>query len=105
MHNHMRTTVSRFTLSTLVEEDIADIDTIFGMLDARGLYGLTQGNINDLVGFSENKGHSASMARSLLMLHDYRFETQYVLPDPDPEPFIWLPEAQALASGRLIVTP
>ncbi|HLF64001.1 MAG TPA: hypothetical protein VI603_09615 [Saprospiraceae bacterium] len=81
---------SRFDLTAEVE-DIVNIDSIFGTLDARGLDGLTQGDIDDLIEFSENEGHSASMARSLLMLNGYRFETHYVLPDPDPEPFIWLP--------------
>ncbi|HLF63999.1 MAG TPA: hypothetical protein VI603_09605 [Saprospiraceae bacterium] len=96
---------ARFSLTTAVEDDIADIDTIFGMLDARGLQGLTQGDIDDLVGFSENEGHSASMARSLLMLNGYRFETQYVLPDPDPEPFIWLSENSVPSFETVTVYP
>ena len=66
---------SRFDLTAEVE-DIVNIDSIFGTLDARGLDGLTQGDIDDLIEFSENKGHSSSMARSILMHIGYRFETK-----------------------------
>ncbi|HLF65328.1 MAG TPA: T9SS type A sorting domain-containing protein [Saprospiraceae bacterium] len=96
---------SRFDLSAEVEDDIAVIDTIFGMLDARGIGGLTQGDVDDLIDFSDSKGHASSIARSLLMLRDYRFSTNYVLPDPTPEPFILLPENGIMTFEEVTVYP
>jgi hypothetical protein len=75
------------------------------MLDARGLDGLTQGDIDDLIEYGQGIGHSSAMARSLLMHKGYRFETQYVLPDPDPEPFIGLPQNSIATFEEIKVYP
>jgi hypothetical protein len=51
------------------------------------------GDKANLVLFSNIKGHSAAIARSILMQYGYRFDTEYVLPSAEEE-------RQGLPSGN-----
>lgn len=80
-----------YSLNTQEQSDITDIQTIFGILSARSVDDLTQNDIDTLIDFSDNPGHCASMARGILTLHGYGFETQYVLPGSSGQGQIALP--------------
>lgn len=94
-----------FNPTAAIQNDIEEIDTIFGMLDARGIDGLVQADIDDLLDFSNNGGHAASISRSILMLKGYKFSTNYVLPDSEPEPFSWKPSGGQILFSEVTVYP
>jgi hypothetical protein len=84
---------------------ISDMDTIFGILDVRGVDELTSGDINTLLAVSNNYSHAAAMARGILILEGYRFQTQYVIPSSGGEERIALPRPITAALEEITVYP
>lgn len=70
----------RYSINTQEQNDIINIQTIFDILSSHKVSEIEQEEIDTLIALSDNPGHCAAMARSILTLHGYRFETQYVLP-------------------------
>ena len=96
---------SRFNLSAQELNDIVDIDTIFGILSARGIDELIQSDIDTLLSLSDNHGHASSMARGILSLYGYHFETIYVLPESGYEPWISFPGNPPMAFEEVYIYP
>ncbi len=72
---------SRFSLNNQEVDDIANIRVIFDMLEREPPTQIPQSSLDTLIGFAEFSGHSASLARGILAMHGYRFETNYELPE------------------------
>lgn len=97
--------ISWFDLATPLAYGISDIETIFGILSARGVGALTQSDIDTLLDISNNLSHAAVMARGILMREGYRFETRYVLPSAGGQQRIDLVNAFPVAFEEILVYP
>lgn len=71
---------NRYSQSANELMDLDDIESIISILQTRGVYNLTQADLETLELISKNFGHGASMARGILSLSGYNFGTRYELP-------------------------
>jgi hypothetical protein len=71
----------RFHLSNEEEFDLTRVKNVYGILEARSIFGLNSSDLDSLRLYSESIGQSSSLSRSILALVDTIYTPTYFIPE------------------------